>query len=266
MRMFLRLTLIAFCAWSTLATAQLSMEVLTPRHRLTEDLLPVLQPMVEPGGSISAMSGKIIVRASPANISQIRQALEAIDTPARSLQISVRQGGTAHEEDSRIGADARVDLHNGDVDTRIRAQADARSRDEAGHSVQTVQTVDNGQATIFLGTSMPVPTTQVVTGPGGTVVTRTQQYVNAGTGFTVLPRLVGDQVTLTITPQAQRIQGRGSISGSGLSTTVRGRLGQWLPLGGVSQSRQASSSGLLDSNNTNAETNTSYWIRVDALN
>lgn len=265
MRIFLRFMLITLCAWGTLASAQQTMEVLVPQHRLTEDVLPVLQPMVEPGGSISAMSGKIIVRASPANIAQIRQALEAIDTAARSLLISVRQGGGSREESSRIGADARVGVRNGDVDAQVRAQADARSRTESGRTVQTVQTVDNGQATIFLGTSMPVPATQIVTGPGGTVVTRTQQYVSAGSGFTVLPRLVGDQVTLTIAPQAQRIQGRGTINGSGLSTTVRGRLGQWMPLGGVSQSRQVNGSGLLDSNSASTEADTSYWIRVDAL-
>ena len=265
MPVILRFTLVLLCLWSGMAVAQQSMEILVPRHRLVEDVLPVLQPMVEPGGSISAMSGKIIVRASPANIAQLRQALDAIDMPVRSLLISVRQGGNKRQEDTRLGADARLGMRNGQVDAQIRAEADARSRNEDGRTVQTVQTVDNGQATIFLGSSVPVPAAQVVSGPNGTVVMRSQQYVNAGTGFTVLPRLVGDQVTLSIAPQSQRIQGRGVITGSGLSTTIRGRLGERPPLGPISQSRQINSNGPLNSDSSSTEESSGYWIRVDAL-
>lgn len=247
------------------ALAQQTLEILVPHHRLADDLVPVLQPLVEPGGSLSAMSGKIIVHASPANIAQIREAMAAIDAPVRSLLISVRQGGSQMEDAANAGVRGSVRMGDGRAAADIHVEADGHSRKGSNRQVQTVQTMDGGQAAIFLGTAFPVEATQVVRGPTGPVVVRSRQYAGAGSGFSVQPRLSGEQVTLTISPQTQRMQGRGIITGGGLSTTIRGKLGQWLPLGGVSQSRQIDGAGLTGAGHLRSVEDSAYWIRVDAL-
>ncbi|GAB2891314.1 secretin N-terminal domain-containing protein [Uliginosibacterium flavum] len=248
-----------------LVQAQQRMEIIPLRYRLIEQVMPTLRPLLEPGGSMSAMSGKIIVRASPENIEQIRRALEAIDTRARSLMISVRQGGSAQEEDTRIGADGRVVIRNGDIDVSGRGQAYSRNSQSSGQTLQTIQTVEDGEAYIYLGKSVPLPMTQMVYGPGGAVVSRGTQYVDVGSGFSVRPQLAGDQVVLTIAPQNQRMNGSGAIEGSRLSTTVRGRLGQWMPLGGVSQQSDNRGSGIVDYRSGRSEQTSEYWIKVEAM-
>ena len=40
-----------------------------------------------------------------------------------------------------------------------------------------------------IGKSVPLPMTQMVYGPGGTVVSRGTQYVDVGSGFSVRPQL-----------------------------------------------------------------------------
>ena len=253
------------CGFFVSAFAQQRMEIIPLKHRLPEQVLPTLQPLLEPGGTLSAMSGKLIVRASPANIEELRRALEAVDTRARSLMIQVRQGGSAQEDDTRVGVDGRVVIRNGDLGVDGRAQADSRSTRSSGQVLQRIQTVEDGQAWIYLGKSVPLPMTQVIVGPGGSVATRGTQYVDVGSGFAVRPQLIGDQVVLNITPQNQNLSGSGAIEGSRLSTTVRGRLGQWLPLGGVSQQSDQSGRGYFDYRSGRSEQVSEYWIRADEM-
>src|SRR5437588_1620015 len=79
---------LAGCAVHSLA--QQALEIIPLRHRTVDQVLPALQPLVEPGGALTGQSGQLIVRASPANLAEIKRALEAIDRPLRRLQISVR--------------------------------------------------------------------------------------------------------------------------------------------------------------------------------
>ena len=50
------------------ATAQYALEIIPLRHRTVEQVLPVLQPLVEPGATLSGTRGQLFVRASPANV------------------------------------------------------------------------------------------------------------------------------------------------------------------------------------------------------
>ena len=83
-----------FCCLSLiplLALAQQEMEIVPLRHRTTEQVIPSLQPLVEPGGVLSGMGDQLIIKASRRNLEQIRQALSAIDRPLRRLLIRVSQ-------------------------------------------------------------------------------------------------------------------------------------------------------------------------------
>src|SRR5438105_7458395 len=86
------------------ASAQNSLEIIPLRHRTAEQVLPALQGLVEPGGTLSGQGSQLIVRTTPANLAEIRRALAAIDTPARRLQISVRFDDSLDAASRGIGA------------------------------------------------------------------------------------------------------------------------------------------------------------------
>lgn len=52
-----------------------------------------------------------------------------------------------------------------------------------------------------------------------------------------MPRVNGEQVTLSISPQRERLDptGGGAIDTQSVQTTVTGQLGEWIDLGGVNQ-------------------------------
>src|SRR5260370_38182691 len=96
---------LAGCAVHSLA--QQALEIIPLRHRTVDQVLPVLQPLVEPGGALTGQSGQLIVRTSPANLAEIKRALEAIDRPLRRLQISVRFDDALEAAGQGIEAAAR---------------------------------------------------------------------------------------------------------------------------------------------------------------
>src|SRR5215216_6184113 len=72
------------------AGAQNALEIIALRHRTAEQVIPVLVPLIEAGGTLSGQGTQLFVRTSPANLSDIKLALESVDRPLRRLMISVR--------------------------------------------------------------------------------------------------------------------------------------------------------------------------------
>src|ERR687887_2073260 len=74
------------------AMAQNALEIIGLRHRTAEQVLPALRPLLEPGATLSGQGTQLFVRTSPANLAELRRALESIDRPQKRLVISVRFG------------------------------------------------------------------------------------------------------------------------------------------------------------------------------
>jgi type II secretory pathway component GspD/PulD (secretin) len=229
---------------SSLAWGQ-GLEIIGLRHRSAEQLLPQLAPFVEPGGAISGMYDKLFLRASARNQAEIRNLVAALDTPLRRLMISVRQDGTNTDEARGAGISARIEVGGGAPAIGGRGhltQSDSRSRRDTS---QQVLTIDGGRAAILVGESLILPLRQVVLTPAGVVVSESFVQRDLGTGFVAVPRLNGDRVTLDISPRDDTPGPvPGSVNVQRLVTTVSGRLGEWLELGG-SVAEQSSSSGAI---------------------
>ncbi len=254
--------------------AQQGLEVLSLQHRSVEEVLPVLRPLVEPGGSLSGMNNQLFLRASERNRAEIRKALAAMDVPARRLVIRVATDLSQTEQyrggrvQGSLGND-RVRIGNADTggSNQVRAQVyDSRSA-TAGGGTQMVQTVDGGRAYIQVGTSLAVPMRQVVLGPGGAVVSETVEYRDVGRGFYAEPRVRGDRVSVDISQQSDAPGRRGdaSIQVQRLSTTVSGRLGEWLQLGGTGQDASSRRQGTLSLSTSEVRESRGIWLMVEEL-
>ncbi|MCM8594460.1 hypothetical protein [Accumulibacter sp.] len=266
--------------------AEQEIEVIALRHRTLDQVLPALQPLLEPGGALSGMNDQLIVRASRRNREQIRQALAAIDTPPRRLLILVSQnrdvraaeqgaelsGRVVIEQEGRVAQPPggmaggnRIEIRRGA--SVVTAQGGDWQGRQAIGGTQRVQVIEGGRASIQIGQSLPVALRQVAYGPQGAVVSEGIVYRDLGQGFYAAPRVSGDRVTLEISPQFDTPgdQGYGSASTQRLVTTITGRLGQWIELGGSSQSSQFGSSGNLSSLRAQSSDSRSVWLRVDEL-
>jgi hypothetical protein len=257
-----RATLIAILVTFVTAAWAQALEVISLSHRTAEQLLPQLQPLVEPGGMLTGTGDKLFLRASPRNQAEIRQALDALDRPLRRLMITVRHGGTAAGE--RVGISGTVILTPGD--SSVRARAGERHTSSRENISQQVQTVEGGRAFINVGRELAIPFREVVLTPAGAVVSRGMTWYDVGTGFEAEPRVAGDNVTLDISP---RHDTPGPVPGSAnvrrLSTTVSGRLGEWISLGGSSRETAGASGGTVHYGSRSGRETQEVWLKVDEI-
>lgn len=239
-----------------------SLEVIPLQHRLVEQVLPVLQPLVEPGGSLSGFNNQLFLRTSPQNSAEIRQALAAIDTPMRQLVIWV---ATDREmlNDSR-GVDVTVTERGRQINTRLH---DTRTQ-RTGRATQRVQTIDGGRAFIHAGVSLAVPLQRIQTVQGRPVVQESLEFRDIGQGFFAEPRVVGNQVTIAISQQADTLRQQGmpgSADVQRLSTEVSGRLGEWISLGSIAQQSDGRSRENISLSRHATRSDQDIWLKVEAL-
>jgi hypothetical protein len=88
-------------------------------------------------------------------------------------------------------------------------------------------------------------------------------YYDAVTGFHVRPTLAGDVVTLDLAPEQSTVTVRG-VERAQVSTTVQGRLGEWIAVGGADVREDRSTSGILSSGQGVERNRRGVWLKVDA--
>ena len=281
---YLGVLLLSLLPW--IAVAQQEMEIIPLRHRTVEQVMPAIRPLVEPGGVLSGMNNQLILRASRKNRDEIKQALAVLDTPARQLVIRVTQNRDAVM--NRSGAEAFVSVGNDSArvvqppsgmaagggavvirrgESVVGGRVVETRSTRTASAAQSVQVVEGGRAFINIGQSIPLPMQQVVLAPGGAIVTNTTVYRDIGQGFYAEPRLAGDRVTLEISPQFDTPgnAGYGSVNTQRVSTTVSGRLGEWIELGGSGQQAAGTERGNLSVGTADVRDNRSIWLMVEEV-
>ncbi len=278
-----------FGALFATAAAQTTVEVIPLRYRQADQVIPVIQPLLGPGASISNFQNQLVIRATAAELAQVKGVLASIDTPPRRLLITVRQDADVTrdrreaEVSGSIGGDqARVTVPGsgsreggnvllGNGDDRLRGRIVDSRQAGSERTAQTVQVLEGYSAFIRVGESRPQRNRQVVrtmvNGQWVDRVVETTDYRDATTGFNVRPRLQGDRVTLDIDPQRESFdeQRRGAVNVQRVVTTVSGRLGEWIDLGGISEDRSDERSRILGTGSLRASDRRGVQVKVEAL-
>ncbi|MCM2313229.1 MAG: hypothetical protein NDI84_17710, partial [Steroidobacteraceae bacterium] len=232
------------------STGAQDLQVIELRHRLADEVIPALQPLLEPGGVITGMDATLFIRSSPGNFEQLRQAVSLLDRQPRQLRLTVGQGTVATEARSAVRGSATVD--SGDVQVGVNRPPAAATgvAVTASHSSQRADLRNLSSVTTLEGTE-----THIATG-------QTTGYRDASTGFYATPRVHGDVVTLDLAPHQQRFSGSPTdrrVDTAGLTTQVSGRLGEWIRVGESSESTRGDSGGLLTWGTRSDDASYSVW-------
>ena len=257
------------------------LEVIQLQNRSVEEVLPVLRPLLEPGGTLTGMNDQLILRASDRNRAEIRKVLATIDQPLRQLVIYVRQHMSEDRQQRGINATGTIVLGNGVyisqgsnmsgmLQPQTASSANINVRDRQRHTQdmadQMVRVIDGGSAYISAGVSVPIPLRSVYFGPAGTIISESTVYRDLASGFYATPRLMGDHVTIDISPQqtGSLHSGYAAQSIQRLYTTVQTRLGEWVQIGGSDVAGTRQSSQLSGSDNQTGSSQHGVWLKVVA--
>ena len=228
------LAVFSVCLMATGAWAQ-SLEIVKLQYRTAEEIIPALRPLLDAGGALSGEGFTLFVRTSPGNLAQLRQALQQLDRRPVQFLISVRNSTRQEIERERLAASAAIGT--GGVRATVRA-TDTNARQQ-GNNASSVTVLEGNEAFIATGQNQ--------------------------SGFSVTPRQLGDQrVTLEINQQSrQRSSLTGRVESQSLSTQVSGRIGEWLELGGLSNSSSSTQSGILSRSYATSSDERSTWVKVE---
>ena len=255
-------------------SAQTRVEVIKLKHRTAEELIPLLQPILGDGGTITGSGYTLILKAASREMKSAKQVLAQLDTSLRNLRIIVKQGTRSQLNAYNESLSARIPIGNkGSVGINPGAPRgpglNARfSKD--GHRVrghlneerfsgdtmrtQQVVTVEGRPAMIHIGQRIPF---QTFTPNQGTSV----QFQDVRNGFSVLPRVNGNNVTLDIHPENSEV-GPGGINYQEVHTMVNGQLGEWIEIGSLAEDHTSGGSGILSNSQVRSNDRRTVFIKV----
>ncbi len=279
-------TWLALLLFSVPAFAEL--EIIALKHRSAEEVLPIIRPLLDKEDVASGMSYQLILRTSPHNLAQIRKLLESIDVAPRSLKITVMQnvdsetvarltevsGNVGLSRETRVsvpgsGNNSGLNVELGQGRDKLKAHVISTRSLEDDRKTQQLQVLEGSRALVRSGQSVAVPQRQVIQNQWGTRVIDSTQYQEVGSGFYVLPRVNGDRVTLEISAQNDSV-----VPGSGdqptmriqqTSSTVSGRLGEWLEIGGIGQQKSNDGSTISTRSASQLREQRSVLIKVEEI-
>ena len=217
-------------------------------HQPAEDVIPLIRPVLANKGVITGSGYKLIIRATPQQLADIKNILKEIDLPVQQLLISVRQGHQSQREDDRQSIAGNI----GNNKTRIlfghpapdggltasqqyknnylQAQIKQRTSSKNNHITQQIRALSGRPAYISIGESRPVLHQRTITRGRQIITSEGTHYLDSNSGFYVIPRVHGNRISLHISAQQQQATDT-HIDSSKISATVSGRLGEWIKLG-----------------------------------
>ncbi len=278
------LALVLFVSGSTPpAFGQTQLKIFKLQNRMASEIIPVIEPLLQGNGTITGMNDQLIVKSTPKNLQMVQDLLRQLDTRLRNLRITVRQGISGSRERSHADVGASIPFgggrgrvvippanrgsggvtgtiggNNGVVQGSI--GQNSRTTDE--RHTQQVTTLEGRPATIYISQRIPIQHT--VTQGFGAFSTRSQgiTFEDVSTGFSVLPQVNGDHVTLDIHPQVSKLGARG-IQIQEVHTTASGKVGEWIEIGGLLTHSSSQGKRILGSSQRRSHENRSVFFKVE---
>lgn len=264
-------SLIAVLTLMVTLSLQAATEVIPLKFRMAEDVLPIAESVVGDQGKINAYGNQLIINAPASVINELRDVLAQLDNEPRQLLISIdsqnsaTSGASGYSVDGSARAgDVEVQTGRGERNGRDQVRIIRHSTTSEGGGIQQVQATEGYPALIQVGQSVPI-TTSGHDGYGQ--IYQQTQFRDVTRGFYATATIHGDQVQVTISSHQDRMSSSrpGAIDVQETNTSVRGKLGEWISLGGIDESASSSQSGTLRRYSTQGRQDLSLRLKVDTL-
>lgn len=253
---------------STAAREQ-QLEIIPLRHRLVQEVLPQLQALLAPEGTLTGSGSQLIVRTTPENLVELKTALGALDTVPIRLRVTVSQSRRDETAASNAGARVTYETTGNAAEPgplALAPQVYSTRSSEGMQLLQTVLTMDGQPALIDIGQTTPQPFMlgYVIT-PMGPAVNLGMSDQTASSGFYVTPSLRGETVEIALDArlQARRGDAPERLDSHQTRVTVSGRLGEWVAVGGTLRTATGEGRETLAQGAASGSSDYQLWVRVE---
>lgn len=259
--------LIFFClslSWLTVDAAK--MATIPLQHRLPEEVVKLIKPLLQDDERIVPSPNGLIVMAVPQRISEIRQLVDQLDRRSKQFIVSVVQTDklTVQQLNTQVGIETRIPLNNpGNWRSRVDGSINHSESDNSIGTHQTIKVLEGHYGFIEVGEDHPV---SVIETDAYYAYSRQLGYKKATTGFQLLPRMLGNcRVRLLISPwSVNQISDRDSnYARQSAETSMEVDLGEWFELGSHQQDEQRRQNELLGYQSKERQQQSKILLKVD---
>jgi len=264
------LILLLLCVLTSTALAQRQLTTIELSYANPQQIREVIRPLLSDGSSVSVYQDKLILNVTADERARTRELVKQLDSAGRQLLVSLRSDG--------VGSDSRRSV---DVNGAIRTGNDSITTGSGGRNTETRTTVrvndyrgtatDNGNQAVrvtegtpaYISTGVTAPIQSYTTGADGRRYYQ-QDYVDAVSGFYATTRVNGGVVNISIDQRNDRLDGQ-NVATQQLQSHVSGPLGQWLPIGVISDTTSVQRQGIGSRGQSGQMNATQLFIKVELL-
>lgn len=247
-----------------------SSQVIDLQHSTGEALLPALEPMLNADERVAAYGNQLILRASEARIDELRALIQQLDRQPARLRITVATDGSDADSQRGLQAGARIRQQHSEVVVGqpppgggAQARIIDRQTRSSSDTLRQITAVEGYPVLIERGQNAPV--TDTLIGPYGQIQQSTR-YQSATQGFYATVRLSGDNALIRISNHQDEFRaGSGIIEVQQTDTQVSARLGEWVTIGGLSDSDSSETRGTASRLSTRDHSNSQIRLMVERL-
>lgn len=242
-------------------------ELVRLQHRPASEILPLVTPLLETSEQAVDNGNSLIIKAAKNRLPAIKALIGKLDINLANLTITVIQSSTKTARALNAGAAVNVTIPKAPGRSRgaMHGYLANTDRFKEGEKTQILRTLEGRPAYIKTGRLHPVNNLSIFdSGYGYPSVSSSTQYIEATSGFIVVPRLSGqDEVILEISPWMDTMNQRGSIDTQSAHSNIRTKLGRWVEMGSINQREQNQNQGFLQHSRSTRQQSLHILIKVD---
>lgn len=237
-------TLVFALALTVSVAAQPQIKIFPLSNRPVSDTIDIVKAMLQPGENVWAEERlqRLIVKAAPERLEEVRKLLEQLDTPAPQVWLYVNQTGSRPYSGTNAGVGVTPGGH-------IVGGAQAYDVQHNVSDSQRLLVMSGGKGHITIGQDIPYVQPYQSYAQSLGLVPSTVLWQRVSTGFAVEPTVIGNTIRLKITPWLNYggPQGTGQLEFSESSSTLTLENGSSATISesSGSQSRSGSAFGLI---------------------
>lgn len=249
--------------WASTASAY-EMKMIRLQHRMPEEFVSTISQLLAGDGTVSALNGYLVVQANPEKLAQIESLIQQLDTRPQNIRISVQRSGLSQTEATDASVSGRVSQTTHRT-ARIEGNASIHQLRSTQQSTSEFSLTVLENHAGFISTGQTVAFSQQWLIYTRQYIQRQQRidYHDIETGFSVRPRLIGNEIELEVRPAFRSLQHMGTVDFEVLSTLIRVPPGQWVDIGATMQQRDEVSRTILGFGDNQSENKHQFRIKAD---
>lgn len=239
------------------------LEVIPLTNRPAFEILPLLSPLLGNTAQLIDNGSNLLVKTTPDRLAEIKAIVGQLDVRQSNLVVTVMQSRQSTADELNAAARAQLNVPIDDSlrsGGRIIGHLYQTQEENADRNIQTIRTMEGVPAHIKTGNIYPG---QYYSNYGYSTAT---EFVEATTGFEVIPRLAGQQVVLSVSPWSDKLNGQGQLEIQNAQSTLRVNLGEWVEIGGTGETSNSSTNGMFVNTRQVDKSRIRILVKVDRMN